>query len=319
VEPRRAPTITLPLLGAGGEPVAFRATVGSHGLAWLPPNDIVADERALTTTLLLADGGARRVALREEPAGTLAIWVAGRALSTKRRAAITGAVRAMFALDDDLAPFYARLADDVDLAFARAGIGRMLRSPSAFEDVVRTICTTNCAWSATERMIGALVAHLGTPAEGVLVAADAWRGRAFPSAAQVASASEAFFRDVARAGYRGAYMRALAKSVVDGAVELEAWRAAPRATLSDDELASRLLELPGVGPYAAAHIMMLFGRGSRLVLDSWTRPRYAKLVGKAFVADRTIERRFKRYGDDAGRAFWLLLWKSRHLGGERRI
>ncbi|GAC1307917.1 MAG: AlkA N-terminal domain-containing protein [Vulcanimicrobiaceae bacterium] len=318
LEPQGAPAIALPLLGAGGEAVSFVATVGSHGLAWLPPNDVAADQRSLATTLLLGDGSARRVTLSEEPSGTLAVRSAGRPLGAKQRAEVTAAVRAMFALDDDLAPFYARLAADADLAFACVGIGRMLRSPSAFEDVVRTICTTNCAWSATERMIGALVGFLGTPAAGGPVAPGAWRGRAFPSAAQLAAADEAFFRDVARAGYRGAYLRALARSVATGAVDLEAWRAAPREALSDDELAARLLALPGVGPYAAAHIMMLFGRCSRLVLDSWTRPRYAELVGKALVADRTIERRFKRYGEHAGRAFWLLLWKSRHLGEERR-
>lgn len=64
---------------------------------------------------------------------------------------------------------------------------------------------------------------------------------------------------------------------------------------------------------------LVFGRCSRLVLDSWTRPRYAQLVGKKIVADRTIERRFARYGEHAGRAFWLALWKSRHLREDRRV
>ncbi len=41
-----------------------------------------------------------------------------------------------------------------------------------------------------------------------------------------------------------------------------------------------LLALPGVGPYAAAHIMMLMGRYSRMVLDSATRPKYARLSGR---------------------------------------
>lgn len=313
---------TIPLVGAGGEPVSFAATVGSHGLAWLPPNDVAPNERALATTLLLADGTARRVAVREDPPGTLALDVAGAKPSAAARAEIVRAVRAMFALDDDLSPFYAAVAKhgDDDLAFACGGIGRMLRSATAFEDVVRTICTTNCAWSATERMIGALVTHLGTAAVGrPPVEAYAWRGRAFPSPTQIAAADERFFRDVARAGYRGAYLRALATAVANGEIDLEEWRAATPATLPDDELAERLLALPGVGPYATAHVMMLFGRCSRLVLDSWTRPRYAELVGKKIVADRTIERRFKRYGRHAGRAFWLTLWKSRHLGDDRRV
>ena len=51
------------------------------------------------------------------------------------------------------------------------------------------------------------------------------------------------------------------------------------------------------------------GRYSRLVLDSWTRPTYAKLTGRK-ASDKTIERRFRRYGDFAGLAFWLLLTRS---------
>jgi len=53
------------------------------------------------------------------------------------------------------------------------------------------------------------------------------------------------------------------------------------------------------------------GRYSPLVLDSWTRPAYAKLVGaKRAPKDATIVRRFRRYGDFAGLAFWLLLTRS---------
>ncbi len=317
--------LTLRLRGAGGEPVSFRGTIGSHGLAWLPPNAIASDESSLATTLALPDGTARRVVLSEAQPGVLAIAIAGRAPGPRDRAALVAQVRHMFGLDDDLAPFFARLRDDSELAFACDGTGRLLRSATAFEDVVRTICTTNCAWSATERMIAALVAHLGTPAavsrtpRARSVGTPAWEGRAFPTAAQIAGADDAFFKVIVRAGYRGRYLRAIARAVVAGEVDLEAWRAASRDEISDDDLAARLDALPGCGPYAVAHIMMLFGRCSRLVLDSWTRPRYAQLVGKKIVADRTIERRFARYGEHAGRAFWLALWKSRHLREDRRV
>jgi hypothetical protein len=41
--------------------------------------------------------------------------------------------------------------------------------------------------------------------------------------------------------------------------------------------------------------MMLLGRYSRLILDSWTRPKYARVNGRK-ASDGTIERRFRRYG-----------------------
>jgi N-glycosylase/DNA lyase len=56
-------------------------------------------------------------------------------------------------------------------------------------------------------------------------------------------------------------------------------------------------------------MMMLLGRYSRLILDSWTRPKYARLKGRK-AADNTIERRFRRYRDYAGLAFWLYLTRD---------
>jgi N-glycosylase/DNA lyase len=176
----------------------------------------------------------------------------------------------------------------------------MLRSPTVFEDVVKTICTTNCAWSATVRMTTALVERLGEPAAGN-------HGRAFPKPEAMAGAGEAFYRDVVRAGYRGAYLQALAADVASGMLDPEAYL---DPAVSDAEVEERLLALPGVGPYAAAHVMMLVGRYSSLVLDSWTRPKYASLVGRKKVADRTIIRRFRPYGRYAGLAFWLFLTRD---------
>jgi N-glycosylase/DNA lyase len=125
----------------------------------------------------------------------------------------------------------------------------------------------------------------------------------------MAGADEGVYRDVVRAGYRGPYLRQLAADVAEGRVDLEELN---DPELPDDEAAARLLALPGVGPYAAAHVMLTsLGRYSRLVLDSWTRPTYTKLSGaRRALKDATIERRFKPYGDWAGLAFWLYLTRS---------
>ena len=57
--------------------------------------------------------------------------------------------------------------------------------------------------------------------------------------------------------------------------------------------------------------MLMLGRYSRLILDSWTRPTYARLLGrKRPFSDRTIVRRFARYGPYAGLAFWLFLTRD---------
>ncbi|MEA2447626.1 MAG: hypothetical protein QOK47_1263, partial [Actinomycetota bacterium] len=211
-------------------------------------------------------------------------------------------VRHVLRLDENLAGFYEMLKEDPDLAWAARGAGRMIRSPTVFEEVVKTVCTTNCSWGATRKMVSTLVSELGQPAAGAPVEGPA--GRAFPTPEVMAAAPERFYREVMRAGYRGPYFQALARSVASGQVDLEALAI---EDLDDAEVAVRLQALPGVGPYAAAHTMMMIGRYSLLILDSWTRPKYARLVGRKSVKDATIVRRFKRYGDWAGLAFWLFL------------
>jgi 3-methyladenine DNA glycosylase/8-oxoguanine DNA glycosylase len=303
----KAWSAALPLVGAGGEPVDLWRSIQSHGLVDLPPMRIDEEGRALEITVPLPRGRPRMVRIAEGRPGAARVTVLGRAPGARQADDLAVAVAHVLRLDDDLSPFYAAASADPDLAWAAKGAGRLVRSPTVFEEVVKTICTTNCAWSATERMVGALVEHLGEPAAGV---ADGPYGRAFPTPAAMAEVDQAFYRDVARAGYRGAYLRSLAADVASGALDLEALGRADRDELPDDDLAELLLALPGVGPYAAAHIMMLLGRYSRLVLDSWTRPKYAGLNGGRPVKDATIERRFRRYGPYAGLAFWLVLTRD---------
>jgi N-glycosylase/DNA lyase len=305
--PSPAWSAELALAGAGGEPVDLWHTIQSHGLVDLPPMRIDEDGRALEITVPLPGTRPRTVRIEDGRKGYARITVLGRAPGARAADAVLGAVAHVLRLDEDLSPFYAAAASDPDLAWATQGAGRLVRSPTVFEEVVKTICTTNCAWSATERMVGALVEHLGEPAIG---APDGPYGRAFPTPAAMAAAKESFYRDVMRAGYRGAYLRSLAADVAAGELDLEALGRADREELPDDEVALLLLALPGVGPYAAAHIMMLLGRYSRLVLDSWTRPKYASLNGGRKIKDSTIERRFRRYGPYAGLAFWLLLTRD---------
>jgi len=296
----------LKLVGAGGEPVDLRRTIASHGVADLPPNRI--DEEAWTLELTLPlDGKApRTVRVSEGRPGYARLDVLGRRPGAADRSRLRATVAHVLRLDEDLTPFYEVAAKDPDLVWATVGAGRMIRSPTVFEDVVKTICTTNCAWSATVRMVGALVENLGEPG----AQADGPFGRAFPTPAAMARKSSAFYSETVRAGYRGRYLESLARSVASGKLDLEALARASNEELPDEEVSARLLGLPGVGPYAAAHVMMLLGRYTPLILDSWTRPKYLKVSGARSAKDTTIERRFKRYGPYAGLAFWLYLTRD---------
>ncbi len=288
--------VGLELRGAGGEPVGFARTLLSHGVAELPPNAVAPDGSSLET-VLPAGGRAWLVRVAAGDPGRARMEIADGAPADE----LSRAIRHMLRLDDDLSAFYARAVEDPELAWAAEGAGRMLRSPTVFEDVVKTICTTNCTWAATQRMVGALVGVLGLPA------ADAPVRRSFPSPAAMAQAGDEFYAGVAKAGYRGAYLRTIATEAAEGRLDLEAL-ADP--ALPDAEVIERLLALPGVGPYACAHVMMLLGRYRQLILDSWTRPTYRSLTGRPRVTDKGIERAFRRYREYAGLAFWLTLTRS---------
>ncbi|TML04566.1 MAG: DNA-3-methyladenine glycosylase 2 family protein [Actinobacteria bacterium] len=287
------------LRGAGGEPVDFARTIVSHGVAELPPNRVELAARTLETTLPVPRG-ARTVRMIER-SGKLQIELVAGSVGASAREALKRTVAHMFRLDEDLSGFYTLVDRDGDLSWCALGAGRMLRAPTVFEDVVKTICTTNTAWSGTRKMTAALVEGLGVEAPG--------GGHTFPTPTAMAEANDSFYRDVIRAGYRGPYLKTLAEDVAVRRIDLEELN---DPALPDDEVAARLLALPGVGPYAAAHVMLTsLGRYSRLVLDSWTRPTYRKLVGaRRALKDATIERRFKSYGEWAGLAFWLYLTRD---------
>jgi 3-methyladenine DNA glycosylase/8-oxoguanine DNA glycosylase len=130
-------------------------------------------------------------------------------------------------------------------------------------------------------------------------------GGHLPSPVELLGADPQLLRDSGFSARKGATLRALAERFVDGRLSDESL-----SRMSDDEVEARLLAVPGVGPYAAAHIMMLLGRYSRLILDSWTRPKYLRVSGAKQAKDSMIERRFRRYGPYAGLAFWLYLTRD---------
>jgi 3-methyladenine DNA glycosylase/8-oxoguanine DNA glycosylase len=290
-------SIVLPLVGAGGVAGDLSRTLLSHGFVERPPLRL--DEVAPSLELTLAlNGQARTVEIGRGRRGHARLTVLGRKPGAKVADQLVARVRHVLALDEDLSAFYEGVRGDPDLAWAAEGAGRMVRSPRVFDDVVKTICTTNTVWAATTKMVTALVTNLGLKAPG---------GRhAFPTPEAMATADEAFYKDVVRAGYRAPYFRALATDVAEGRLDLEELL---DPELPVDEVAARLLALPGVGPYATAQMMMLLGRYSRPILDSWTRPKYAKLNGRK-ASDKTIERRFRRYGEFAGLAFWLYVTRD---------
>jgi N-glycosylase/DNA lyase len=290
------------------EPFDLALTVRSHGFYDLPPWRWDAERRVLARPLALSTGRVVDAEVAEGDRG-----LAFRALALGRPSTVEARearelLRTCLALDEDLARFRARAAaleaeraagtrrDLPDLRWAlRRGAGRLLRSPTVFEDAVKTLCTTNCSWALTRLMVERLCAALGAEGPG--------GERAFPGPARLAAEPESFFREVVRAGYRAPVLRALARDVASGALDLEALRG---SDLPTPELLARLRGLLGFGPYAAEHLVRLLGRHDHLALDSWTRAKLARLRGRRRQpTDRALRRWYAPYGPWAGLAMWL--------------
>ncbi len=300
------------------EPFDLALTVRSHGWYDLPPWSWDPERRVLGRPLLVAPA---RTAYAEVAGGEGALvfraFAEGRLSPPEAREA-RAQIRTCLALDEDLGPFRAlagelealrsagRGRDLPDLRWALArGAGRLLRSPTVFEDAVKTLCTTNCSWALTRAMVERLCASLGEPAP--------LGARAFPTAAAMAAMPDRFYRTEVRAGYRAPYLAALARAAADGTLDLEGLRASAEPT---DGLLRRLLAVRGFGPYAAEHLLRLLGRHEHLALDSWTRGKLARLRGRRRVpADRTVRRWYAPYGRFAGLAMWLEVTADWHGDG----
>ena len=283
-------------------PFDLERVVRSHGWYDLAPWSWDPARRILSRPLLLATGRVVQAEVAEAGPGELALRVTARGrVGAAEVAEARSGLRASLALDEDLGPFRARAREieggdgprPVQVALDR-GLGRLLRSPTVFEDAVKTLCTTNCSWGLTRSMVNRLVEELGEQGPA---------GRAFPSAQAMASRSERFFRDHLRVGYRAPYFRALARSVASGDLDVEGWR---DPSVPSEQLERRIRALLGFGPYATEHLMRLLGRHEGLALDSWTRRKVAELRGRRRPpSDATIEKWFAPWGEWAGLAMWM--------------
>ena len=207
----------------------------------------------------------------------------------------------MLDLDRDFSTFYNLASQEPKLAQAAARAqGRILRSPTLFEDVVKTILTTNTLWAATIRMNNNLVQQFGSP-----LPADTTR-HAFPTPGQLAATNEETLRSQTRLGYRAPYILQLARSISSGELDLESLK---NADLPTSELRKKLLAIKGIGDYAAANLLMLLGHYDFIPVDSWA----LKMVSNEWytgapVGRAEVEAAFARWGVWKGLAYWLWDW-----------
>jgi 3-methyladenine DNA glycosylase/8-oxoguanine DNA glycosylase len=277
---------------------SFRQTVYSHGWCGLLPFELELEDFVLTR-VFLAGGEAFDVTLKQDKQN-IDIRIEGKP-NKKVRDAILRDVRHVLRLDDDLSEFYALVKNDAELSWiAKYKAGRIMRSPTVFEDLVKTICTTNCNWSMTKLMTRNLTEKLGVKAPS--------GKRAFPTPEAMAKKPVEFYTKEIKAGYRAAYLKELAEKVCRGEFDPESWLS---TDLPAAELKKEMKQVKGVGDYAADNLLKLVGHYDGLALDSFLRSEFYKTHRNAKKCpDKAIEKHYRKFGKWRGLVMWCDMTKD---------
>lgn len=278
----------------------FRSAVLSHGWAALPPFSFDPGRESLSVHLVLPGRRAATLEMRQQ-GRSLVIDLRSRAtLRDGDGEFVRDAARSVLRLDQDLGPFYREAGRHPEFAWVRGlGAGRLLRAPSAFEDTVKMICTTNCSWALTTNMARNLCEALGRGPAGA---------KAFPLPADMAKKPESFYRSRISSGYRSPFLVRLARRVASGELDIERWR---DPEYPAGKVREEMRSVEGIGPYAAGNLMKLVGKYDELGIDSWCRKQFSVLHRNGRPAtDRAIERHYAGYGEWRGLFFWLDLTKE---------
>ncbi len=286
--------------------------VCSYGYFLLAPNHWDHESRVLWRVFALADEPVLAEIAQPKGAGGKLRVRTSRSLLREGKDELVGQVTRMLRLDESaemLAEFHR-----LDPRFKESGRGRLFRSPTLFEDVIKTVTSCNVQWPGTITMNQRLCEVVGAK-----VRLGGVTAHAFPSAKQLANVSAGTLRGRCRVGYRDKRIVELARlfsmPVKRGGID-QAMLQDPATP--DDVLFRTLVDLPGIGPYAAANIMQLLGRYGRLPLDTES-VRHGRTMlgfkGSSAQVMKKVHAHFAPMGEQAFRSYWFEMWtfyESKH-------
>ncbi len=283
----------------------LRRDLCSYGYFRLWPNHWDAKEQVFWRVLDVPDGVTLlRVRQPKPKRGERLIIESDRTLTRESQRVVRAQLSRLLRLDETAEQI--RTFHKADPRWKRAGYGRISRSPTLFEDVVKTVTSCNVQWPSTVMMNRRLCEVLGQPVRPK--PAEGLPTHAFPTPAKMARSRATTLRGRCRTGYRDQRLIDLAKIFHKAEID-EAWMEDPATP--DDAIHDTLLTLPGIGPYAAANIMQLLGRYNRLPLDSESVRHGREVLGYA-GNERSVMKQvaahFESFGEHSFRSYWLELW-----------
>jgi 3-methyladenine DNA glycosylase/8-oxoguanine DNA glycosylase len=290
----------------------FAPTVFGHGWHMLPPFRFDEETKSLERIHQFQNGTPARLMIREADAGdSLEVQIECRGRITKAMMLeVEQTVATSLNFELDLVTFHQHMRRHSSYRWVdKMGAGRLLVSPTVWEDLAKTLLTTNTTWVVTIQMVRRLVT-LGEPFGDGL--------HAFPSPERIASMSVEDLNRHVKAGYRGPYLHALATAIVERKLDPESWRS---PMISSTELFRELKAIKGFGDYAAGSMCRLLGRFDRLGLDSACRAMFKdqRNDGKP-ATDKQITDWYAPFGEWSGLAIWMdvirehITWHVKKVG-----
>lgn len=269
---------------------SFKHTVQGHGWYDLLPFELIDDGRRLKYVFRDPKSGHLAPGIISEKGDKVTVEFNGD-VDPK---CVRKDVRHILRLDENIDGFYQLISDGTIGWASTHSAGRLLRSATVFEDLVKTLCTTNCSWTLTRKMVANLVSALGEKSTD--------GSHAFPLPEAMASVNSDFYRNEIKAGYRSPYFSELAEYVATGRLDPEKWLISDLPTA---ELKNEIKKVKGIGDYAADNLLKLLGRYDGLALDSWLRGGFYKKHNNGKPCnDKKIERHYRKFGEWKGLAIW---------------
>lgn len=288
-------------------PFSLKATVLSHG--WHECSPMSWCEGGRCFQIIERQGSsAFRVSVVEVAASArkmiLALTADGEEVDEAMLESTIRRVRYMLGLDQDVAAFHAICTEHPVLhVIPLLGAGRLLRSASMDENIIKALCATNVNWTMAVKMINR-IGQLGPPVRH-FVHLNAW-----PTVKEIVRAGDTYLRDVCRLGYRVESVLAFCMDVAedrrnpDGLIPL-----AQSSDVDSDSILAQLRDIKGIGPASAHFLLSSLGRYDCLSIDSATVAHVARThMNGEKPTHKQIEKIYAPYGKWRDLVWWFEHW-----------
>ncbi|XP_010247913.1 PREDICTED: uncharacterized protein LOC104590857 [Nelumbo nucifera] len=291
--------------------------VCNHGFFMMAPNLWIPSTKTLQRPLRLADSITSVTVRISHPPKHHSIHVLvldTKALSSPDQQALLRQVARMLRISEEderkISEFH-----KIHSKAKKRGFGRLFRSPSLFEDIIKSILLCNCYWQRSLQMATALC-ELQLELKGGSVDKNAEHASMtqriglkrkqatnavnvvnttigdFPSSKELASLNDNFLNDRLKLGYRARQILKLAQGVEAGIIRLEKLEGE-----EEEAVYKKLMRIEGIGSFTCATILMSIGFYDKIPADTETVSHFQELHGRKDCTIKTVNKYAKEiYG-----------------------